>query len=293
MVAIVNERHKDRVFRFIFGNEENKEWTLSLYNALNGSNYDDPDLIQFNTIDNAVYLGMKNDVSFIILNDMNLWEHQASFNPNMPVRFLIYAGQLYDKYMSENDIYRYGTRLNKLPKSRCVCFYNGIDDQPEEQILKLSSAFDGNSEADIEVRVKMLNINYSYNKNLMLACEPLYEYAWLVDTVRRYEKEFNSLVKAFDTVITEMPENFLIKKFLVAHKAEVEGMFLSEYDEEKERRLAKREAREEEREEVRRAFISNMIKEKMPLNLIKKISQLPEDYILSIAESLGVSVVMG
>ena len=127
----------------------------------------------------------------------------------------------------------------------------------------------------------------------MLACEPLYEYAWLVDTVRRYEKEFNSLVKAFDTVITEMPENFLIKKFLVAHKAEVEGMFLSEYDEEKERRLAKREAREEEREEVRRAFISNMIKEKMPLNLIKKISQLPEDYILSIAESLGVSVVMG
>ncbi|MBQ7569808.1 MAG: hypothetical protein IJT22_02650 [Synergistaceae bacterium] len=287
MVAIVNERHKDRVFRFIFGNEENKEWTLSLYNALNGSNYDDPDLIQFNTIDNAVYLGMKNDVSFIILNDMNLWEHQASFNPNMPVRFLIYAGQLYDKYMSENDIYRYGTRLNKLPKSRCVCFYNGIDDQPEEQILKLSSAFDGNSEADIEVRVKMLNIN------LMLACEPLYEYAWLVDTVRRYEKEFNSLVKAFDTVITEMPENFLIKKFLVAHKAEVEGMFLSEYDEEKERRLAKREAREEEREEVRRAFISNMIKEKMPLNLIKKISQLPEDYILSIAESLGVSVVMG
>ena len=287
MVTIVNERHKDRVFRFIFGNEENKEWTLSLYNALNGSNYDDPDLIQFNTIDNAVYLGMKNDVSFIILNDMNLWEHQASFNPNMPVRFLIYAGQLYDKYMSENDIYRYGTRLNKLPKSRCVYFYNGIDDQPEEQILKLSSAFDGNSEADIEVRVKMLNIN------LMLACEPLYEYAWLVDTVRRYEKEFNSLVKAFDTVITEMPENFLIKKFLVAHKAEVEGMFLSEYDEEKERRLAKREAREEEREEVRRAFISNMIKEKMPLNLIKKISQLPEDYILSIAESLGVSVVMG
>ena len=173
MVTIVNERHKDRVFRFIFGNEENKEWTLSLYNALNGSNYDDPDLIQFNTIDNAVYLGMKNDVSFIILNDMNLWEHQASFNPNMPVRFLIYAGQLYDKYMSENDIYRYGTRLNKLPKSRCVYFYNGIDDQPEEQILKLSSAFDGNSEADIEVRVKMLNINYSYNKNLMLACEPL------------------------------------------------------------------------------------------------------------------------
>ena len=90
----------------------------------------------------------------------------------------------------------------------------------------------------------MLNINYSYNKNLMLACEPLYKYSWFVDTVRRYDSEFHSLVKAFDTVITEMPEKFLIRKFLVAHKAEVEGMFLSEYDEEKKRRLAKREAYE-------------------------------------------------
>ncbi|MBR1657601.1 MAG: hypothetical protein IJ697_03945 [Synergistaceae bacterium] len=78
---MVNEEHKDRVFKFIFGNPEKKEWTLSLYNAVNGSSYTNPDDIQFNTIEDAVYLGMKNDVSFIIVDDMNLWEHQSTFNP--------------------------------------------------------------------------------------------------------------------------------------------------------------------------------------------------------------------
>ena len=79
----VNDQHKDRVFKFLFGNPDNKEWTLALYNAINDSSYDNPDDIQFNTIEDAVYLGMKNDVSFIIVDEMNLWEHQSTYNPNM------------------------------------------------------------------------------------------------------------------------------------------------------------------------------------------------------------------
>ena len=76
----VNPKYKDRVFKFIFGNPANKEWTLSLYNSVNGSNHSNPDDIRFNTIDDAVYMEMKNDVSFIILDEMNLWEHQSSFS---------------------------------------------------------------------------------------------------------------------------------------------------------------------------------------------------------------------
>ena len=73
----INYHHKDRVFKFIFENPENKQWTLSLYNAINGSNYDNPNDIQFNTIEDAVYLGMKNDASFIfaILNELIIWGH--------------------------------------------------------------------------------------------------------------------------------------------------------------------------------------------------------------------------
>ena len=159
---MINNEHKDRVFKFIFGNPDNKEWTLSLYNAVNKSGYDNPDDIQFNTIDDAIYLGMKNDVSFIIMDEMNLWEHQSSYNPNMPMRFFIYAAKLYEKYIAGSDYYQYSSRLQTAPRPKCICFYNGTADQPEEKVLKLSEAFGG--EADIEVCVTMLNINYGKNR---------------------------------------------------------------------------------------------------------------------------------
>lgn len=81
-------RYKDRLFSFIFGSDEHKDWTLSLYNAVNGSSYDDPESIVITTIRDALYLGMHNDVSFIISNEMNMFEQQSTFNPNMPLRML-------------------------------------------------------------------------------------------------------------------------------------------------------------------------------------------------------------
>ena len=104
---MINNEHKDRLFKFLFGNPENRMWTLNLYNAINNSNYDDPENIQFNTIEEAVYLGMKNDVSFIIMSELNLWEHQSTYNPNMPMRFFIYAAKLYEKYIASSEYYPY------------------------------------------------------------------------------------------------------------------------------------------------------------------------------------------
>ena len=221
--------HKDRLFKFIFGNPEHKELTLSLYNALNNSHYTDPEQITFNTIEDAVYLGMHNDVSFIIVNSMNLWEHQASYNPNLPVRFLIYAGSIYDKYLNDHNIYRYGTVLHELPKPRCVCFYNGTDEQPEEQVLRLSDAFgDEDTKADIEVSVLMLNINYGRNKALMEECSAMNEYAWFIEEIRENQKVMKNLDEAVDAAIDSMPDSFKLKRFLRAHKAEVKVMYLTE-----------------------------------------------------------------
>ena len=298
-------RHKDRLFKFIFGNPDKKEWTLSLYNAVNGSHYTNPEDIEFNTIEDAVYMGMKNDVSFIIMDDVSLWEHQSSYNPNMPVRFFIYAGQLYDKYMTANNIYRYGTRLHRLPKPKCICFYNGTDEQPEEKILRLSEAF-GDNDGDIEVRVRMLNINYGRNKALMYICEPLNEYAWFVEAVRKHEKKLHDLELAVDAAIDEMPDSFGIKKFLLSNKAEVKGMYLTEYDAEKERKLAREEAHEVGRAEglalgraegraeglaeEKHHVVSAMLQKNFPLSLIEEISRLSRDAILKIADNIGVSV---
>ena len=223
--------YKDRLFKFIFGNPKNKPWTLSLYNAVHGTAYDDPEEIRFNTIGEAVYMRMKNDVSFIISCEMNLWEHQSTYNPNMPMRFFIYAGRLYEKYISGSDYYQYSSTLQSIPKPVCLCFYNGKKEQPERTILRLSDAYGGNG--DIEVIVTMLNINYGKNQDLMEACRPLKEYAWLVDRVRNLQKEKMDLDSAVDLSLEEMPEDFLIRAFLLEHRAEVKNMFLTEYNEEK------------------------------------------------------------
>ena len=287
----VNRVYKDRVFKFIFGNPENKAWTLSLYNAVNGSRHTNPDDIRFNTIEDAVYVGMKNDVSFIIRSEMNLWEHQSSFNPNMPMRFFIYSCKLYEKYTDMSDYNRFSSRLQPLPKPICLCFYNGAEAQPERLELKLSDAFGG--EADIEVKVHMLNINYGKNRALMESCQPLREYAWLVATVRERQQALQDLEAAVDAAIEEMPEDFAIRAFLVANQTEVRGMFLSAYDEEKDRAKALKEQErliQEKESQVNERVAMDMIKEKMPLEMIKKISRLSEEHIRKLAKSIGVAV---
>ena len=164
-LMVANRDYKDRLFKFIFGNPENKNWTLSLYNAINETEYDNPDDISFNTIEDAVYMGMKNDISFIISFVMNLWEHQSSPNPNMPMRFFIYGGELYDKYTSKSRYNKYSSKLQRIPVPKCVCFYNGTKDQPDNWVHKLSDAYAG--EGDIEVSVNMININSDKNHKLL------------------------------------------------------------------------------------------------------------------------------
>ena len=296
---------------------------MSLYNALNGSSYTDPDELEFNTIDDVIYMGMKNDVSFLVMDEktMNIWEHQSSVNPNLPVRFLMYAGQLYDRYMTDKNIYRYGTKLKKLPKPKCVCFYNGTDKQPEEQTLRLSDAFEAD-DGDIEVRVRVLNINYGHNRALMEACVILGDYAGLIDSIRKNQKAGMNLEGAVDASIALMLDDSLLKRFLLVHKAEVKGMYLTEYDEEKERKLARKEAREEGFEEGREEgfeegheegrkrglkeglkegrkegqhkekerVATDMLKKNFPLAVVKEISRLSEDAIRTIAANLGIAV---
>ena len=229
-----NREYKDRLFKFIFGNPENKEWTLSLYNAINGTSYENAADIQLTTIQDAVYMKMKNDVSFLINTVMNFYEQQSTFNPNMPMRFLIYAGMVYSKYIETSpNYYEYSSTQQKAPTPQCVCFYNGTTDKDDRIILKLSDAFEPEPKTDIEVTVTMININYGHNKDLMEKCKPLSEYSWFVDRIRSLLKEGKELRVAISTAIDELEDDSLIKPFLLSNKAEVTRMCITEYNEEK------------------------------------------------------------
>ena len=229
MAAVSNE-YKDRLFSFLFGAEENRAWTLSLYNTINDSHFTDADAITINTIKEVLYLGMHNDVSFLISDQMNLYEQQSSYNPNIPLRDLQYAGNLYEKYIQEKHWNKYGSRLLRLPVPKLVTFYNGTRDQPDETILRLSDSFPENAEADIEVRVRMININYGRNKKLLEKCRPLKEYAWFIREIRNNRTV--PLDQAIGRAIDNMPADYEIRPFLTVHRAEVLGMLLTEYNEE-------------------------------------------------------------
>ncbi len=239
----INQNLKDRLFGFLFGSEANKAWTLSLYNAVNGTKYSNPEDIQITTIDDAIYMGMKNDLSFILFYVMNLYEQQSTFNPNMPIRQLMYAGRLYDKYIQVNHCNLYSTKMIKLPVPKLVVFYNGTQEM-DDTILRLSDAFEGDIEPDIEVRVKMININYGKNHELMKACQPLAEYSWLVERIRQNRATMD-IDMAVDKAIDAMPKDYLIRPFVIGNKAEVKTMCITEYNKVETMQMFKEEGREE------------------------------------------------
>ena len=242
----ISRNNKDRLFCFIFGREENKRWTLELYNAVNGTNYTDPDDVDITTMEDVVYMGMKNDASFLIACDLNLYEQQSSYNPNMPVRQLMYLGRQYDKYIKRTKQNMYGSKQMTLPVPRLVTFYNGTVDVPDK-LLKLSDSFPLKSkiaDSDVEVTVHLYNIRSNGNSCLVEHCRPLSEYSWFVEEVRKNQKTLD-LMDAVDKAVGDMPEDFLIKEFLIEHQSEVKNMCLTEYNEAETMQMFKEEGREE------------------------------------------------
>ena len=112
-----NRNYKDTLFRKLFG--ENRENALSLYNAVNGTHYTNAEDLEFTTLDDVVYMKMKNDVSFIFGNYLNLYEHQSTLNPNMPLRGLLYFADMYRQIIPASERI-YGSKLQEIPAPKCI-----------------------------------------------------------------------------------------------------------------------------------------------------------------------------
>ena len=292
----VNKQYKDRLFKFIFGNPENKEWTLELYNAVNNSNYKNADDICYNTIDDAIYMGMKNDISFIIENTLSIYEQQSTYCPNMPLRCLLYLAKLYEGYIKDEIINIYSTSMKNIPQPKCICFYNGRDEKEDRKILKLSEMYfkrENNNEDTInvivELEVLMINVNFGHNNLILDKCKPLYEYSYFVDKVRYFEKNGFKLAEAIDKAIESMPSHFKILKFILKHRQEVKDMCLFEYDEEQHMKAEREEAKEEGREEGRKE--GEKIGEEK--GKIENMLELVHDGIIDkkiVADKLGITI---
>ena len=232
-----NRNYKDTVFRMLFSDRKN---LLSLYNAVSVAHYEDPEMLEIVTLENAIYMGMKNDLAFIIDTDLFLYEHQSTYNPNMPLRDLFYISSEYQKLVDKKSLY--SSVLQKIPAPQFIVFYNGTEKRKDSWVNHLSEAFEnlpGNPKLELEVLT--ININEGHNEELMEHCQTLKEYAKYVNCVRKYARELE-LNEAVKLAVDECIRNNILSEFLRANKSEVISMSIFEYDkEEEERKLRKAE----------------------------------------------------
>ena len=236
----VNRIYKDRLYKMIFND---KSELLKLYNAINGTHYDDPAMLTITTLDNAIYMTMENDLSFIIDMRLALYEQQSTVNPNLPLRFLMYITDIYSAYTKDMNIY--GSKKEQKPLHSFVIFYNGVKSQPDRTEFLLSELFHPTTDQPaLELKAVMLNINKWHNQELMNACHTLRDYSEYVARIRTYSADM-PLTDAVEKAITECIHENILRDFLLKNRAEAKAMSIYEYDEEKTLRMFREEGYED------------------------------------------------
>ena len=236
----VNRIYKDRLYKMIFNN---KSELLKLYNAINGTHYNDPAMLTITTLDNAIYMTMENDLSFIIDMRLALYEQQSTVNPNLPLRFLMYITDIYSAYTKDMNIY--GSKKVQIPLPSFVIFYNDVKSQPDRTEFLLSELFHPTTDQPaLELKAVMLNINKGHNQELMNACHTLRDYSEYVARIRTYSAEM-PLTDAVEKAITECIHENILRDFLLKNRAEAKAMSIYEYDEAKTMRMFRDEGYEE------------------------------------------------
>lgn len=223
----VRRDYKNTIFLMLC---RDKARLLRIYNAVNGTNYTNEDDLEITTLENAIYLNMKNDVSFIFDFQLNLYEHQSTVNPNMPLRDLFYVSRVLQKLVKDNDLY--GSALVKIPTPRFIVFYNGTQKQSERREYRLSDAFIKQAdEPQLELIVTVININQGNNKQLLADCQDLREYSIYIEKVRDYAACM-PIESAVERTVDECIKEGILADFLSENKAEVIAVSIFEYNEE-------------------------------------------------------------
>ena len=265
----LNRLYKARLFVMIF---EDKKKLLELYNAVSGKHYEDPELLEINTLENAIYMSMRNDLSFLIDARLSLYEHQSTYSPNLALRFLFYLSDILSGMTADANLY--GTKKVQIPAPRFVVFYNGEEEQPDRQILKLSELYAVKEEVPkLEMEILMLNVNQGHNPELMEACHTLWEYAEYTGRVRRYAKD-QPIAEAVERAITECIREGVLKEFLEKNRREAKNVSIYEYDQEKHIRQEREEAWEAGERKGEENKLMELIRKKLAKG--KSVSEIAE-----------------
>ena len=257
---------------------------LSLYNAVNQTSYTDPEELAVITLENAVYMNMKNDVAFLMDFRLNLYEHQSTWNPNMPLRDLIYVAKEYQVLTKDQTLY--SSSLIRLPTPRFVVFYNGSGMTEESCILRLSDAYQSpEAEPELELKVRVLKIAPAANRELLEACQSLKEYMLFVEQVRKYAA-FLELNEAVDRAVNKCIQDGILSDFLSKHKAEVIAVSIFEYDEEREIRLIRQDEFRQGQQNILRDLVHKKLEKGKSPAVIADELELEPDVVETLIQEL-------
>ncbi|MDR0597280.1 MAG: hypothetical protein LBG14_02090 [Treponema sp.] len=281
----VNRSYKDSVFSLLFNNPETLR---ELYNALEGVALP-PDLpITINTLDDALFMERVNDLSFVCPDRLVvIFEHQSTVNPNMPLRCLMYLARLYEKIIDNRDVYK--SKLLTIPRPECFVLYNGPADYPDETRLKLSDAFADLTELgytgppDLELTVRMININKGHNSELVGRSKTLDGYSEFIGKAREYEKELGSREEGVKAAVKYCIGRGILKEFLELHSSEVVNMLFTEWNWDDALAVRFEEGREEGLAKGREEIARSALMEGLSLETIRKITGLDIETIRNIA----------
>ena len=219
-----NRKYQDSVFVHLF--THNLEKLLTLCKALDPSiTSEDIELIK---LENTLYTGIKNDISCKVGNRLIfLMEHQSTINENMPLRCLEYIGRIFENILEMRD--RYARLLIKIPMPEFYVFYTGNESMSAVQELKLSDAFiDEVKNPQLELVVKVINLNSKENEWFLESCPILKEYAKFVSVVKDFKLKQGK--KGYDMAIRYCIKNNILKDYMASNAKEIEGMLIAEYD---------------------------------------------------------------
>jgi hypothetical protein len=236
-----NREYKSDVFSMLL---EEPKHALEVYNRLNGTDYDNPDEVEIYMLEKGVSLSVRNDASFIVDANLNLYEHQSTYSPNIPLRNLIYFTSLVQKLISSRDLY--GRRIIKIPTPHFAVFYNGTENRPEKEELCLSESFEhAADQPEIELRCTVYNLNPGNNTALLEGCGVLKGYMYFVEKVRFYKEHYEDLTQAIETAIDDCISNHVLEDFFRSRRAEVIKMTQLDYTWERREELIRAEERQE------------------------------------------------
>ena len=301
--------YRDTLFVNLFGRNVNaKEYFLSLYNAIHGTSFRIGEVdIKPVMLENVVYKGLENDVSMEINGAIVvLAEQQSTVNRNMPFRCLEYLVAHYNRFFEKGD--KYNTKQIRLPRPECYVFYNGDAPFPQEMEMKLSDAFreagrtkDGvglPQSLQLDLTVKVYNINKTANHPILAKCEPLLAYANFTEYARmaRANGEKNPVVYA----LRESRKDGILAEYFKTISKEEQSMIFGEWDEEEFRKVMKREAFEdghdagvvEGAQQNARETARNLLKEGDAPEKIARCCSLPLDVVLALREELSSEIAM-